>query len=256
MFLQYCSDLHLEFNQNSKFLKANPIVPKGDVLLLAGDICQFDQIGKHRDFFDYISDHFSSCYWVPGNHEYYYSNIQHRSGKFAESIRSNVFLLNNSTVELGETRLIFSTLWSKISQSKEKYIQRGMSDFHLINNDGHSFTPKMFNRLHQQSVDFLTDAIKEDFQGNTVIISHHLPTFRRYPPQYRDSMINEAFATHLDGLIETSGADYWIYGHHHQNVPDFRIGDTTLLTNQLGYVSHNEHYQFSTSECLKLEPVL
>jgi hypothetical protein len=46
-------------------------------------------------------------------------------------------------------------------------------------------------------------------------------------------------------LIEGAPIDYWIYGHHHHNTPEFSIGKTTLLTNQLGYVGYGEHKGFS-----------
>jgi hypothetical protein len=41
MTFQYCSDLHLEFPANKKYLKANPIKPESEILLLAGDIIPF-----------------------------------------------------------------------------------------------------------------------------------------------------------------------------------------------------------------------
>ena len=42
------------------------------------------------------------------------------------------------------------------------------------------------------------------------------------------------------------------YGHHHYNTPDFFIGNTRLVTNQLGYVEHRENSLFSTGRYIDM----
>jgi Icc-related predicted phosphoesterase len=84
----------------------------------------------------------------------------------------------------------------------------------------------------------------------TIVVTHHLPTFLNYPEKYRDSELNTAFATELFDLIEPSNVDYWIFGHSHEVVPEFKIGKTTLTTNQLGYVEYGEHLSFANNKLL------
>lgn len=252
MKIQYCSDLHLEFPENKKFLTKNPLVAKGDVLILAGDVVPFSRLEKHHDFFDFAAENFEATYWIPGNHEYYHSDASQRSNSFCETIRENVFLLNNYTVKRGETRMIFTTLWSNISPLNQWEIQQNISDFYEIEfNDG-KFLPEHFNELHKQCLHFLEAALQEETTGNSVVITHHVPTLANYPEIYTGSSLNEVFAVELKDLIEEKGPDYWIFGHHHQNVEKFRIGSTELVTNQLGYVRMREHLGFSTQSIISV----
>lgn len=252
MKIQYCSDLHLEFKENKEFLTLNPLPANGEILLLAGDIVPFAVMRKHNYFFDYISDHFKFTYWVPGNHEYYDSDISKKSGTIYESIRENVFLINNQEVKIEETKLIFTTLWTEISVDKQLVIKQNMSDFHRINNNGEWFTTEHYNALHTQSVNFLKDALSKNNSMNTIVVSHHTPTFYNYPDKYKGDPINEAFAVELFDLIENSKINYWIFGHHHQNIQSFTIGNTKLLNNQLGYVKYHENPDFKGDSIISI----
>ena len=60
MKVQYASDLHLEFYDNSVFLARGPFKVAGDILVLAGDtlpLIEFESYKRHR-FFDWCADNF------------------------------------------------------------------------------------------------------------------------------------------------------------------------------------------------------
>jgi len=244
MRIQYCSDLHLEFLENKDFLISDPLKPVGDILLLAGDIVPFAVMGKHDDFFDYISANFEKTFWIPGNHEYYRSDINLRSGTFQEPIRDNVFLLNNSSIIIDGIKFIFSTMWSKINPDNYFHIRKGMSDFHVIKRNHEAFIPADFNQLHSECMIFLKKEILDPFEGKKIVVTHHVPTLLDYPKKYKGDILNEAFAVELYDFVEQSGVDNWLFGHHHHNFPSFTIGITSMITNQLGYVKYDENTAF------------
>lgn len=56
----------------------------------------------------------------------------------------------------------------------------------------------------------------------------------------------------FDYCSENWKQTYWIYGHNHYNTQDFKIGDTVLLTNQLGYVYNCEHLDFNSNKFIEI----
>ena len=249
--IQYCSDLHLEFASNYRFLLSNKLTPKADILVLAGDITLFGKNFEADSYFDFLSQSFQRVFWVPGNHEYYKVDIN--SYAFNEfAIRENFHIVNNKVIENDGVSIIFTTLWGKISPQQEENIRRNLNDFSLITIEGEAFCPMHFNLLHQQSLDFLNDSFKSLNAKKSIVVTHHVPTFMNYPKVYVKSPLNEAFAVELLDLIEEYQPEAWIYGHTHYNTPEFCIGKTRLLTNQLGYVDMGEHKTFSTNKVLTL----
>jgi predicted phosphohydrolase len=251
MLLQYASDLHLEFPANKEFLKQHPLQQVGDVLVLAGDIVPFAVMDKHQDFFSYVSDNFETTYWLPGNHEYYHFDIAEKIGVLNEAIRSNVFLVNNTSVVHEHVKLIFSTLWSHISPGHQWQIERSLNDFNLIKHKGYRFSSETYNQLHVESLAFIQNELNKK-EEKLAVFTHHCPTFLNYPEQYKGDVLNEAFAVELHDLIEASEIASWVYGHHHTNTPEFTISNTKLTTNQLGYVQRNEHRLFEPNKVIEI----
>ncbi len=246
MKIQYCSDLHLEFEKNSKYLENAPLSVKGDVLILAGDIIPLHDESFNNSFFSFISHKYKQVFWVPGNHEFYYKDITEYSKSYNISLRSNINIVNNINLQYENVNFIFSTLWSKISSANEKNIEQSVSDFDCITNKSRKFNAKDFNHLHTESLSFIKQSLKNK-TNKTVVVTHHMPSSMCNSPVQNASSINEAFCVDLTEFIEECNANFWLYGHSHFNQKPLYIGNTIMLTNQLGYVHCNEHGTFKSN---------
>lgn len=252
MKIQYASDLHLEFPGNRAYLSDNPLKPKAEVLILAGDICYL----KHHfdlDFFDYCSDHWEQTFIIPGNHEFYNSHfdIQDAVVDFELSVRHNVSYINNRAIAVGDIRIIFSTLWTEIKQSH--YLEQRLNDFHLCKYAGDKFRVEHHNRCHQQSVLFLNKELSTATGATcTVMVTHHVPFPDSYCSYPFIPDLSEGFHVDMTDLAKKYSIGHWIYGHNHLNSAPIEINGTLFFTNQLGYVDRREHELFDHAKCLVL----
>ena len=255
MNFQFASDLHLELAQNKKRLSKKPILPVEENLIIAGDLMPLSAMDQHQDFLNFLSDHFKMTYWLPGNHEYYGTDLSTMPSNYEESIRPNILLLNNITKEIpdpeGSIELIFSTLWSHIPAHITEIVDKRVQDFNQIQWNGSQITPLVYNQLHQNALEFLEVALGS-YCHRKMVISHHLPSFMNYPKKHQNDPINACFASNLDDFMQKTTQNAWIYGHHHANIPPFLIGQTTLYTNQLGYVKFKEGAGFDRSATVKV----
>jgi len=253
MKIQYASDLHLEFSDNSRYLKNNPLKPVGDILVLAGDIGYLndDNFSKHP-FWDYVSENFKQVIIAVGNHELYkYYDLAQMPQGLVCSIRDNVKCYYNAVVQIENIDLIISTLWAKIPLEEAYITERGVSDFHRILYNGEPLTFDNFNREHDCCFQFIQDAVAKSSAKHIVVVTHHVPSFQLASPDFAGSKINGAFTVELEQYIESSPIEYWIYGHSHRNI-DKIIGKTKCVSNQLGYVFQNEHHSFDLGKTIEV----
>ncbi len=244
MKIQYLSDLHFEFRQNRNWLKENPILPEGDILLVAGDTYHLGNQFTNPYLFDELSEKFQQVFLVAGNHEYYTGyNVAPSRGSFQIEIRPNVTLFQNQDFEYEGVKFILTTLWSKV-ENYPAIVYKGMFDFRTIKFDGAPFSIANYNELYDSNFDFLKNALQQNTSEKCIVMTHHLPSDLCNADEFQGSQLNEGFCTNLTEWIEGQKIDVWIYGHSHRNVNDVEIGGTKLLTNQLGYVGFGEHGSF------------
>lgn len=254
MKIQYASDLHLEFGENSNYLKHNPLKVVGDVLVLAGDIGYLgdDNYSKHP-FWDWASANYKHVYVIPGNHELYkFFDINELHEGWQLNIPENVTCHYNSVIHLSDDiDLILTTLWAHIELENAYATEHSVSDFRRIRNGEELLDWVRFNAEHDKCVNFLLDALENSDAKHKIVLTHHVPSYDLVAPEFIGSNINGAFTSELKRLIATSPIDYWIYGHSHRNI-DAVIGRTQCVSNQLGYVFANEAHDFNPGKYIEI----
>lgn len=250
MKIQICSDLHLDFRHNKEWIAAHPLKVVGDILIIAGDTYALERNFAKLDFIKKVADEFEAIYLIPGNHEYYGGfDAVAALESTCKPVLDNVFILNNEVVTYGEYQLVFTTMWSHIYRD-ELAIKQGMMDFHRIRFQQEALQVSHYNLMHKASMAFLERALQQE--GKKIVVTHHLPSPECNVAEFKNSLLNPAFCTDKTKLIEQSNVAYWVYGHSHRNLGDFSIGNTRMITNQLGYVGWNEHHSFQYDKVIDL----
>jgi predicted phosphodiesterase len=264
------SDLHLEFDRaiaargggrkasrSRKALQAegHPAIGPNlaalpgacDVVVLAGDV----DLGVAA--IDYAA---ALAGWlavpvvlIAGNHEFYHGT--HRPTLDALRDRAcaatGVHFLENDRLDLAvgsrAVRFLGCTLWTDFalfgaeSQEKAKeWAAHAMTDFRgtITIEGGWRFEPDDALALHQRSRAWLEAEFAADFNGVTVVVSHHAPSHRSVSEQYRRDLLSAAYASNLDALLKSGRAALWVHGHTHTSM-DYNFGRTRVIFNPRGY---------------------
>ena len=152
MKIQYASDLHLEFEQNTDYLKENPMKVTGDILILAGDIHVIDSPNfMENPFWDWASKNYKQVIVAYGNHEYYNTcDLGTMKDGYKFKIRDNIYYYYNCVITLEDIDIIVSTLWSYIHKENEEACVYGVNDFRMIKYNGNTLTAEIFNNEHKK----------------------------------------------------------------------------------------------------------
>ncbi len=256
MRIQVLSDLHLEFGGAG----VPPLAPGADIVVLAGDLAP----AKRR------SARLARRAWkdarhilyVPGNHEYYGSNIADAQHMLAlDCAACGVTLLDTGAVTIDGVRFIGATLWTDFRLYGEvreldahHAAGRGLNDFCGAIRGASWKDFSTWEAAHRHAADRafieaeLAQAAK-DGPGSgeacpgprsggagleTVVITHHAPSPRSIHPRFAGDPLNPGFASDLEDVIDRFQPALWVHGHVH-NAVDFRIGRTRVLANPRGY---------------------
>ncbi len=257
MKIRILSDLHLEFNRFRPSL-----APDADIVVLAGDIDAgargIEWAGKYFKGREIV--------YVAGNHEYYGGvRPQVLTEMRAAAAKHAVHFLENDQVIIDGVRFLGATMWTDFDlfgHEHRAHCMRagasGINDFSAIkelkeNGEGaRRFEPTDALALHKKSLEWLKEQLKVPFEGKTVVVTHHSPSFFSVPDRFKESDLSACFASSLDHLMGDV-IDLWIHGHTHDTV-DYEVFSTRVVANPRGYVywGSQENLDFNEEFCVEI----
>ncbi|BDA85424.1 phosphatase [Aureimonas sp. SA4125] len=241
------SDLHLGRHEDDIDLD----IPDADVCVCAGDVYQ-PLLGSLRLLGTRVARRMPVVF-VAGNHEFYGDEFVRARALAKATPVPGVHLLDDDTVTIDGVRFVGATLWTDYAlyagglsaKAADVEIANAMEVAGRLIND-HSrirvgsdgaarwWTPSDARRVHQRSRAYIEGELALPFDGATVVVTHHAPHAGSIAPQYRESVLNPAFASDLSSTIETGRPALWVHGHVH-SACDYRVGDTRVICNPCGY---------------------
>ena len=138
-------------------------------------------------------------------------------------------------------------LVSHIKPDNAFFTERAVSDFRQIRFGEGRLTWERFNEEHRRCLAFLKESVGRSVAEHLIVVSHHVPSFQLMSSEFEGSTLNGVFTVELGDYISQSPIEYWIYGHSHRNI-DVSIGQTRVVSNQLGYVFQYEHVSFDPAK--------
>jgi len=252
-YIRVASDLHLEqhYGQKADFLAQTFVLDDErdaeSILVLAGDISsKLDQL---IPFLNRMKARFPKVYYIPGNHEFYGHTMEKWCEEFQfgmqphpEGDNFEFALLDMCYEELEGVRFIFGTMWADggTSLADQAMVGRYLRDFYVIktkqNNqkEPRRYTVPDMVRIHKRQRKQLEGFLAQPFDGKTVVITHHMPSYRLCHPRFGGEA-NGGFAGNLDLILATDNApELWIHGHTHDTI-DTTLWKTRIVCNPSGY---------------------
>lgn len=262
MKINIMSDLHLDISHE------NPVLPGGDVLILAGDTSEAKHYRKFAEdphgimdppvkvtnkdrinmfFLDECQAKYEHVFMVAGNHEHYHGKFHKTIPRMREQLPDNFHIMDNDAVVLDDVLFLGATMWTDCNRQDPltmHAIRDMMNDFHCITmkrgeHEYNKFRPVDTLNEHIKTLQYFKLMMEEPMHKDkkVVIMTHHAPTAMsvdiKYVSQY---LMNGAYFSRLDDFIlDRPQIKLWCHGHMH-DYKDYMVGDDCrVICNPRGY---------------------
>jgi len=254
-FLQW-SDLHREFGNASQpvdFPMPTFDCPAGSVdgILIAGDLaCGIDHVDALVEIHEAWKVPVIS---IRGNHEFYHNEFTSLPGRMSDAVKRareqghDIRVLDRESMEIAGTRLLACTLWTDFDIVGNHQDQ--MFGASVVINDYRKIIvsdevrdrylqPEDTRAMHLHDRSWLVEALRKDFDGPTVVMTHHLPVPEVLAESAGKGPYAPAYVSDLREDVLGLKVDAWISGHTHQarrGIVNGLHGPIAFTSNMMGY---------------------
>ncbi len=246
------SDLHIELSRSR--VPIPDFHPDTDIIILAGDITNSGK--KTRNGFERTFEALRERYqqpilYIPGNHEYYGSMLEHQDDIVADLGRKyDIQLLQKRYTDYQDIRFFGCTLWSHflLNGSEElpwaiRAAERSLADYRAIQYKNGLIKARHTKELFEEHFAWLSDAVRQCPSNiKKVICTHFAPHPVCTAPEYQGDELSPYFINNLDDFIAETKPSAWLFGHTHYNI-DTNVHESRLVSNQLGYLRETTHFE-------------
>jgi Icc-related predicted phosphoesterase len=252
MRLLVLSDLHIEFGTFE--------VPKDldyDVAILTGGIHVPGEEAINWSKQQSTFGRAKAVIVLAGNHEFYGTVMERQLQSMRKACKgSRVHFLDCNEVVLDGVRFLGCTLWTDFAlavgppngqrsdTNTTDACRKVLSDYQVIrkqvgeDRDGvivRTLRPEDILSIHRAHRAWLGAALREPFDGTTVVITHHAPHRQSLASDHEDDLLSAAYVSELPDEFFTVPA-LWVHGHTHTSF-DYRVGNCRVVCNPRGYLS-------------------
>ena len=243
MKLNYFSDIHLEFG----WLETP--TTDADLVIAAGDI------GVGTDAVRWLARCDTPVMYVAGNHEYYGGDLLETNADIEQAcVGTNVNFLEQTEIIHENVRFLGTTMWTDFDNGDKQMLAKAathMNDYQQIKFGERLLRPTDIFSQNKQAILWLEIKLSENFDGKTVVITHHAPSIQSWDPPPSDTTYVATYCNRLETLIEKAGVSLWIHGHIHHSA-DYHIGKTRVVCNPRGYHGYKPVPSFDESMTIEI----
>nr|WP_250813058.1 metallophosphoesterase [Neorhizobium tomejilense] len=230
-------------------------VPDADICVCVGDVS--DLISTSIAYLKHNIAPHMPVVLVLGNHDFYGSSINYGLEQARIQTKgTNIHLLENQRIDIDGCRFIGATLWTDfaVAIGGDEHLQpeeRRTKAFELLPHqmadcscifrsderrpgENGMVTVREILTRHQESRRFFDQELSEEFDGRTVVMSHHAPLTESFDHRFYGHVTNAGFASDLSDMIIRRKPSVWVHGHIHR-ARDYIFHKTWILSNPRGY---------------------